>query len=611
MLPSDPIRNVRRNKKVHEYANALPHIEALERRCLMSAGAIAQMAPIAGRDAAGRAANARLTTAAHLAAPSSLTATEIGPTTALLQWTDNESSAAGYLVLRATGRNHFRRIAKVLTPNATTFSDTSINSSRTYTYEIEAFRGRRVSRASNKAAMMVPPAAPSGLSIRPNGMSIELHWTDDDISATGYTVLRSTDGVNYAQLALITSGGAASYVDHSVAVGTTYYYEVKASNATVESDASGFAAVTIPSTVSVTTRHGDELIVTATGASDSVEIQQNGSTVTITGDGQTFTDPIPAAGIFLYTRGGSDTVLIDASVTTRTTLDTIDGAYDNINSFGTNVSVWMDSTDSFSGNQVVHAVNNFLGGVSKATGHSLPSPSDSGHTSMVDLSLWGTGPVAGDVNQGAAKDCYFLATLSAFANTMPITLRESAVDLGDGTYAVQFYWQGSPEYVRVSGDLPFNDAAGYQFAHPGANDTVWAPIMEKAFAYFRSGANTYSSLESGPMNEAYSSLGVSSSDYDPSTLDEGSFYDMVSTALASGEPVTFATPKVPATPDLVPDHAYTLIGISFNGTDGTPTYIVRNPWGSSGNSLEDGSGYANLTFAQITANFSDVCISTG
>jgi hypothetical protein len=38
-------------------------------------------------------------------------------------------------------------------------------------------------------------------------------------------------------------------------------------------------------------------------------------------------------------------------------------------------------------------------------------------------------------------------------------------------------------------------------------------------------------------------------------------------------------------------------------------YVVRNPWGVSGDSLENSQGYATLTYSQMVANFTDGCAS--
>jgi hypothetical protein len=63
--------------------------------------------------------------------------------------------------------------------------------------------------------------------------------------------------------------------------------------------------------------------------------------------------------------------------------------------------------------------------------------------------------------------------------------------------------------------------------------------------------------------------------------------------------MTLGTPAHP--PKLIGDHAYTLLGCSM--VNGVPMFTVRNPWGVSGDSLENSQGIATLTFAQVVANF--------
>src|SRR5206468_3855473 len=103
-----------------------------------------------------------------------------------------------------------------------------------------------------------------------------------------------------------------------------------------------------------------------------------------------------------------------------------------------------------------------------------------------------------DINQGSVGDCYFLSTLQSLAFSQPGRLEEMAVDLGDGTYAVQFKRAGVTSFVRVDGDLPTGGWNGLAYAHPlTTGSAIWAPLMEKAYAYFRSAGNTFSSLNLG------------------------------------------------------------------------------------------------------------------
>jgi alpha-L-arabinofuranosidase len=78
---------------------------------------------------------------------------------------------------------------------------------------------------------------------------------------------------------------------------------------------------------------------------------------------------------------------------------------------------------------------------------------------------------------------------------------------------------------------------------------------------------------------------------------------MVSTDLASNKTVTLGTSNAP---DLVSGHAYTLVSATID-SNGVTHYVVRNPWGIAGDSLENSQGYVTLTFAQMKANFIDGC----
>ncbi|HUO10297.1 MAG TPA: C2 family cysteine protease [Phycisphaerae bacterium] len=545
-----------------------------------------------------------------LTAPSNLTATVKGPTSVQLNWTDNDVNAGGYYVLRSSDGVTFTQLAKLTTATAATYTDATAASGHNYTYEVEALAGTIVSAVSNTATAGTPLAAPTGLAATVTGAYVTLAWTNKDAGSTGYVILRSTDGLTFSQLATITSASTTSYVDTTVSASQTYYYQVQAVNATANSAASNTASVTTPmaggGNVTVTTRYGNELVITVGGLHDSITLDQNGGTLTITADGQTLSDPIPAGGLFLYTRGGSDSIVIDQSVAVRTTVDAIDGALTFISSAGSNVSAWFDSTDTFSGTGVAHSVASFAGNVSKALGASLPDPTDSGATAHANLSLWGTGPVMGDVNQGSVGDCYFLSSLAAFADTNAAKLQESTVDMGDGTYTVQFISNGQPKFVRVSNDFPTGYFNGWKFAHPGSDNTIWAMVLEKAFAYVRTGANTYNSINGGWMGDVYSDFGISSTTLWPSSSTDSALYTQLSTALAGGKAVTFGTYGSP--PNLVGGHAYTLVRV-FQDSNGVRHYVVRNPWGVAGDSLEDSQGYATLTFAQLTANFADGCMA--
>jgi len=153
-------------------------------------------------------------------------------------------------------------------------------------------------------------------------------------------------------------------------------------------------------------------------------------------------------------------------------------------------------------------------------------------------------------------------------------------------------------FVRVDADMAAGGFGGYAYAHPGVDGDIWAMVMEKSYAFFRSGANTYASLNSGWMGNVYSDFGIANTNVTLQTTDS-SFYSLMNNYLNNGKAVTFGTYSGGTT--LVSSHAYTLVRVANIG--GINYYTVRNPWGVSGDGLEDGAGFATLTFAQMVANF--------
>jgi hypothetical protein len=76
---------------------------------------------------------------------------------------------------------------------------------------------------------MAIPYQPQNLTAEQADGNILLTWSGS-LEATGYQIQRSTDGVNFTNLA--TAGVVTQYVDSYPGVGITYYYQVAATNLT-------------------------------------------------------------------------------------------------------------------------------------------------------------------------------------------------------------------------------------------------------------------------------------------------------------------------------------------------------------------------------------------
>ncbi len=76
-----------------------------------------------------------------------------------------------------------------------------------------------------------PPAAPSNLSVTPDGSGeLDLSWTNNADNATSTLIQESTDGVNWTTIATLTNPYATSYAVTGLAPGGSYYFKEIAAN---------------------------------------------------------------------------------------------------------------------------------------------------------------------------------------------------------------------------------------------------------------------------------------------------------------------------------------------------------------------------------------------
>ena len=200
---------------------------------------------------------------------------------------------------------------------------------------------------------------------------------------------------------------------------------------------------------------------------------------------------------------------------------TIGGGYDVINGGPQWDNVWMDTTDTMTDTSAgeigeqVHPQGQPVRRLQlQRRGHVDPGGQGAGWAEPADPEaeegiLWShdfsdkplfasSGPNADDVFQGSTGDCYMMARLSAIADANPEFIRKMVVDLGDGTYAVRFYRNGQPEYVRVDADLYWDPVSGKPiYAKLGRQESIWVPIVEKAYAFWRYQQGSYESISGG------------------------------------------------------------------------------------------------------------------
>jgi chitodextrinase len=254
-----------------------------------------------------------------------LTATAASSSQINLAWTASTDNVGvtGYKVERCSGPG-CANFAQIVTPTGTTFNDTGLAASTSYSYRVRAndAAGNNSSYSNTSSATTpagantTPPTAPTNLTATAASSSqINLDWTasTDNVGVTGYKVERCSGSgcANFAQIATPTG---TTFNDTGLTASTSYSYRVRATDAagnlsgysntaTTSTSAAGNISVTIsPRRGGITT--AQSLPFTATVANDvgsaGVTWSTTGGTLTSqTLTGATFSST--TAGVFTIT----------------------------------------------------------------------------------------------------------------------------------------------------------------------------------------------------------------------------------------------------------------------------------------------------------------------
>lgn len=175
-------------------------------------------------------------------APSAVAATVASSTQINLSWTDNASNEVGFKIERKTGAGGTYSQIATASANATSYSDTSVSADTSYYYRLRAYHAYANSSYATEV-VVTTVTAPSALTATAASASqINLSWTDNSGIETGFKIERKTGaGGTYSQVATA-STDATSYSNTGLSASTTYYYRVRAYDATSDSSYSTAAS---------------------------------------------------------------------------------------------------------------------------------------------------------------------------------------------------------------------------------------------------------------------------------------------------------------------------------------------------------------------------------
>jgi len=406
------------------------------------------------------------------------------------------------------------------------------------------------------------------------------------------------------------------------------------------------------------TEEGWQLHVLGTNRDDTIVVAQNAGGITVSGQGFTENLSREFLRVTIYSFGGNDAIRLTNSVAATEIvfagdgddqifdasagrgqlhggegddlLISIGGGSDSLSGDGGLDSYWVDALDEVSDASqaereatALHRVAEFHQPYTTdpdspdyvpltIAGQDLRDPSitsyANGYRSFAGLPVFADGPSYDDVVQGALGDCYLLASLASLAESDPVLVEQMIAPLGDGTFAVRFYDDNTPIYLRVDADLPVRWTGSLVYAKLGPDGEVWMPLIEKAYACFRRGQNSYASLDGGWMSYVLQQATGRGTLYRSASYLGQGLYSFLANQLASGHAVTMGSDFAASAP-IVPGHAYMVVAV---WTDETGQYVqVYNPWGVDGAEHDENpyDGLLTLTTSEFARYLPDIVAS--
>jgi fibronectin type 3 domain-containing protein/lysophospholipase L1-like esterase len=182
---------------------------------------------------------------ANLSAPSGLLAQVVDATRIEISWTDESFSETAYIIERSESSGTGFSGIHAVSANVTSYEDSGLRDGRTYYYRVFATNGSLNSEYSNEASATTRLASPTGLTATSkNEESIDLVWTDNSLSESGYRIERSGNPDSGFTELESTPADVETYTDNGLADGSTYYYRIRASQGGSNSEYSNRSGAT-------------------------------------------------------------------------------------------------------------------------------------------------------------------------------------------------------------------------------------------------------------------------------------------------------------------------------------------------------------------------------
>jgi hypothetical protein len=247
-------------------------------------------------------------------APTNLSATAVSGSQINLAWTDNTSDESEFRIERLADGATYTEIG-VVAADVTTYADTSLSAATQYWYRVRAYNatGPSAFAGPTSATTLSAPPAPTNLSATAVSSSqIDLSWTDNASTETGFRIQRAVGTAAFTEIAVVTAN-VTTYADTSLSAATQYRYRVRAYNAIGASVFAGpTSATTLPApTALVAAQQSGRITLAWTESSNnetgfSIERSVDGRAfspiATVAQNVSTYVDTSPGSSKFVFYR---------------------------------------------------------------------------------------------------------------------------------------------------------------------------------------------------------------------------------------------------------------------------------------------------------------------
>jgi len=185
-----------------------------------------------------------------IASPGNLTAEATGVNELMLNWTDNSSNEAGFIIEREEATLSVFAVIDSVGANITSYLDNTVSQGVSYNYRVSAYNISGQSDYSNVTYVTSILPAPTNLAgqiFSGPPLSVVLNWQEVSNNELGFVIERDTEGLGNFETLDSVASNVTTYEDTNIVISVdTFYYRIYALSRDTVSDYSNLAEIIIP-----------------------------------------------------------------------------------------------------------------------------------------------------------------------------------------------------------------------------------------------------------------------------------------------------------------------------------------------------------------------------